>query len=248
MGRADRNAGKGSRLRHQDADGVPQGRRTQHAVSPRRQAVPGQGLPQGQGVLAAEAQPADRHQAQGSRRCQGPGTRRVAVRAAANWRRNAAGLLSPIRRRSGSRRQTTPAESIGMALSAPTTRVVAGASTAGVRSPSTARRRAAANNAPWHARVADDDEHIGRNWFRRSVWYPACAAADLGMAPRVHDLRHAHASWLLAGGADLQVVKERLGHASIATTEKYLHSLPTADETALDALTKIRNPRLARSA
>src|SRR6266536_873245 len=83
MGRADRNAGKGSRLRHQDADGVPQGRRTQHAVSPRRQAVPGQGLPQGQGVPAAEAQPADRHQAQGSRRCQGPGTRRVAVRAAA---------------------------------------------------------------------------------------------------------------------------------------------------------------------
>ena len=55
-----------------------------------------------------------------------------------------------------------------------------------------------------------------------------------------HDLRHAHASWLLAGGADLQVVKERLGHASIATTEKYLHSLPDADETAPDALAKIR--------
>ncbi|MCW2940301.1 MAG: putative Tyrosine recombinase xerD, partial [Actinomycetia bacterium] len=38
-------------------------------------------------------------------------------------------------------------------------------------------------------------------------------------------MRHAHASWLLAGGADLQVVKERLGHASISTTEKYLHTL-----------------------
>ena len=33
-----------------------------------------------------------------------------------------------------------------------------------------------------------------------------------------HDLRHAHASWLLAGGADLQVVKERLVQGTIATT------------------------------
>jgi len=33
----------------------------------------------------------------------------------------------------------------------------------------------------------------------------------------MRDLGHAHASWLLAGGADIQVVKERLGHATIAT-------------------------------
>ncbi|MGI5159115.1 tyrosine-type recombinase/integrase [Microbispora sp. CA-102843] len=56
----------------------------------------------------------------------------------------------------------------------------------------------------------------------------------------MHDLRHAHASWLLAGGADLQVVKERLGHGSISTTEKYLHTLPDADDTALDALARTR--------
>jgi site-specific recombinase XerD len=56
----------------------------------------------------------------------------------------------------------------------------------------------------------------------------------------MHDLRHSHASWLLAGGADLQVVKERLGHGSIVTTEKYLHTLPTADESALAALRRIR--------
>lgn len=65
-------------------------------------------------------------------------------------------------------------------------------------------------------------------------------AAGLGIRVRIHDLRHAHASWLLVGGADLQVVKERLGHGSIATTEKYLHTLPEADETALDALSRIR--------
>jgi integrase len=44
------------------------------------------------------------------------------------------------------------------------------------------------------------------------------------------------------------VVKERLGHASIVTTERYLHSLPTADETALDALARIRGPQLVRPA
>jgi site-specific recombinase XerD len=75
------------------------------------------------------------------------------------------------------------------------------------------------------------------------VWYPARVAAGLA-GLRVHDLRHANASWFLAGGADLQVVKERLGHASIVTTERYLHGLPTADETALDALSRIRGPRL----
>ncbi len=57
----------------------------------------------------------------------------------------------------------------------------------------------------------------------------------------MHDLRHSHASWLLAGGADLQTVRERLGHQSITTTEKYLHTLPTADTTALIALNRIRH-------
>ena len=65
--------------------------------------------------------------------------------------------------------------------------------------------------------------------------------AGLQIPVRIHDLRHAHASWLLAGGADLQVVKQRLGHGSLRTTEKYLHTLPDADETALDALSKMRN-------
>jgi site-specific recombinase XerD len=57
-------------------------------------------------------------------------------------------------------------------------------------------------------------------------------------------MRHAHASWLLAGGADLQVVKERLGHGSITTTERYLHSYPQQDDAALNALARIR-PRKA---
>jgi integrase len=55
-----------------------------------------------------------------------------------------------------------------------------------------------------------------------------------------------HASWLLAGGADIQVVKERLGHGGISTTQKYLHTLPDNDETAIDAFNVFRR-RSARA-
>jgi integrase len=103
-----------------------------------------------------------------------------------------------------------------------------------------ARRRAKGKDAPRQPRTLDTDGHIPADWFRRKIWKPALKAADLEINVRIHDLRHAHASWLLAGGADLQVVKERLGHANIATTARYLHTLPDADETALDALSKIR--------
>jgi integrase len=103
-----------------------------------------------------------------------------------------------------------------------------------------ARRRVAAGAIP-RPRVLATDGHIGRNWFRRMVWRPSCEAAGLPDLPRFHDLRHSHASWLLAGGGDLQVVKERLGHASIMTTQRYLHTLPDADETAVEAFSRIRN-------
>jgi integrase len=103
-----------------------------------------------------------------------------------------------------------------------------------------AQRRAVGKDHPRAPRTVDTDGHIPAHWFRDHTWKPALATASLGIHVVMHGLRHAHASWLLAGGADLQVVKERLGHASIATTERYLHTLPDADETALDALAKIR--------
>lgn len=104
-----------------------------------------------------------------------------------------------------------------------------------------AQRRAQGKDNPRTPRTIDTDGHIPNDWFRYKIWKPAINTVHLETHVRVHDLRHAHASWLLAGGADIQVVKERLGHGSIATTERYLHTLPDADETALDALSSIRN-------
>jgi integrase len=104
-----------------------------------------------------------------------------------------------------------------------------------------AERRAAGKDDPRRGRSVDTDGHLSRSWFRTRVWLPALKTADLEIRVRMHDMRNAHASWLLAGGADLQVVRQRLGHGSLRTTERYLHTLPDADESALDALAKIRN-------
>lgn len=54
------------------------------------------------------------------------------------------------------------------------------------------------------------------------------AAARAGLSPDVspHWLRHAHASHSLDRGAPLSLVKDTLGHASVATTGRYLHARP----------------------
>jgi integrase len=106
-----------------------------------------------------------------------------------------------------------------------------------------AKRRAAGKDQPRNPRTVDTDGHIGRDWFRRNVWTRALARTDLGFHVTPHGLRHAHASWLLAGGADLQAVKERLGHGSITTTGKYLHTLPGTEDAAVTALARIRSRR-----
>jgi len=81
---------------------------------------------------------------------------------------------------------------------------------------------------------------MSRNTFRTRGWVPATRQAGL-QGVRVHDLRHAHASWLLAGGADLKTVMDRLGHTQIQTTQKYLHALPDAADKALAAYQRTRH-------
>jgi len=71
----------------------------------------------------------------------------------------------------------------------------------------------------------------GRRLTRQSAWTTVLSAAkEAGLEGRVspHVFRHSYATHLLDGGADIRVVQELLGHASVTTTQIY--TLVTIDK------------------
>lgn len=101
--------------------------------------------------------------------------------------------------------------------------------------------------------------HMWHGAFYTRVWRKAVADASdvercramglepLRREPTVHDLRHTHASWLIAQGKPLPHIQARMGHESITTTVGvYGHLVPDAHEQmamAIDvALADVRMP------
>lgn len=73
--------------------------------------------------------------------------------------------------------------------------------------------------------------------FRANVWWPAVERTALPRKPRIHDLRHTCASWMILAGVPLPVVQRHLGHESIQTTvDLYGHIDRASAEAAANAI------------
>jgi integrase len=70
-------------------------------------------------------------------------------------------------------------------------------------------------------------EHVSRQFVADVARCRKAPGGDALPVIRLHDLRHTHATLLLANGVPVKVVSERLGHATVTITmEIYQHVLP----------------------
>lgn len=90
--------------------------------------------------------------------------------------------------------------------------------------------------------------HRGRRLTRQGFWLILKGyAEEVGLHDLTpHTLRHSFAAHMLGSGAELREVQERLGHASLSTTQIYTHlsdSQPATRRPTADAPTERRNGR-----
>jgi integrase len=85
-----------------------------------------------------------------------------------------------------------------------------------------------------------DPSNLRRGWER--------LVRTAGLAElRFHDLRHAHATLLLAQGVHPKIVNERLGHSAVGLTlDVYSDVLPGLQEAATEELERLLEPALRR--
>lgn len=90
----------------------------------------------------------------------------------------------------------------------------------------------------------------GDRLSRQSAWSVLRVAAERAGLPDTvspHTLRHSFATHLLAGGADVRVVQELLGHASVTTTQIYTRVTPdTLREVYATSHPRARRPAVGR--
>lgn len=81
-------------------------------------------------------------------------------------------------------------------------------------------------------------------WNLPRLWRKAGFAGVIGW----HSLRHTFCSHLALGGAPSRVIQELAGHASLATTLRYMHLVPGATDDAIAQLTARRDKSLTNTA